>query len=123
MIRTTMRNHKAGIIALFSLLLFAIPHSAAAQAGNADEGQKLFTQNCVSCHGPDGSGSTAIGKAVGAKDLRSPEAKKLTDAEISTQIEKGKGNMPPFASTLNKAKITDLVAYVRELGKKPAGGK
>ena len=120
MISTTLRNYKTGAIALLALLLLAIPHLAAAQAGNADEGQKLFTQNCVSCHGPDGSGNTAIGKAVGAKDLRSPEAKKLTDAEISTQIEKGKGNMPPFASTLNKAKITDLIAYIRELGKKPA---
>ena len=123
MLTKIIRKYKVSAIVLLSMILFAIARPAAAQAGNADEGQKLFTQNCVTCHGPDGSGSTAIGKAVGAKDLRSPEAKKLTDAEISTQIEKGKGNMPPFAGSLNKAKITDLVAYVRELGKKPAGSK
>jgi len=100
-----------------------ISHSAAAQAGNAADGQKLFETNCAKCHGPDGSGNTAIGKAVGAKDLRSPEAKKLTDAEIYTQIDQGKGNMPPFGDSLGKAKVNDLVAYVRELGKKPAATK
>jgi mono/diheme cytochrome c family protein len=118
MLTKIIRKHKVSAIVLLPLILFAIARPAAAQAGNADEGQKLFTQNCVSCHGPDGSGSTAIGKAVGAKDLRSPEALKLTDAQIATQINQGKGNMPPFAGSLNKANVSDLVAYVRELGKK-----
>lgn len=118
-----MSNYRVTSIALLPLFLFAIPHSAAAQAGNAEKGKELFQQNCERCHGPDGSGNTPIGKAVGAKDLRAPEAQKLTDAQIYTQIDKGKGNMPPFGDTLDKAKIDDLVAYVHELGKKEAGGK
>jgi mono/diheme cytochrome c family protein len=123
MFTTIIREHKAGVFGLVLLFLFAIPHPAAAQVGNADEGQKLFVKYCVSCHGPDGSGSTAVGKAMGAKDLRSPEAKKLTDAEISTQINKGKGNMPPFGSSLKKEKVDDLIAYIRELGKKQEADK
>jgi mono/diheme cytochrome c family protein len=123
MLTTIIRKYKLGAIALLPLFLFAIPHSAAAQAGKAEEGQELFKQNCAKCHGPDGSGNTPIGKAVGAKDLRAPEALKMTDAEISTQIDKGKGNMPPFGDTLDKAKINDLIAYVRELGKKQTGAK
>ena len=123
MLTTIMRKYKIGAIALLPLFLFAIPHSAAAQAGKAEEGQELFKKNCVTCHGPDGSGSTAVGKAVGAKDLRAAEALKMSDAEISTQIEKGKGNMPPFGETLDKAKINDLIAYIRELGKKKTGDK
>ena len=126
MLTIIIRKCKVGAIALFPLFLFAIPHSAAAQtaqAGRSEEGQELFKQNCAKCHGPDGSGNTPIGKAVGAKDLRAPEALKMTDAEISTQIDKGKGNMPPFGDTLDKAKINDLIAYVRELGKKQTGAK
>jgi mono/diheme cytochrome c family protein len=123
MFSSVIRKCKVGTIALLPLLLFAFPHSAAAQAGNAADGQKLFETNCAKCHGPDGSGNTAIGKAVGAKDLRSAEAKKLTDAEIYTQIDQGKGNMPPFGDSLGKAKVNDLVAYVRELGKKQAAAK
>ena len=123
MLTIIIRKYKVGAIALLPLFLFAIPYSAAAQAGKAEEGQKLFDQNCAKCHGPDGSGDTAIGKAVGAKDLRAAEAQKMTDAEIYTQIDKGKGNMPPFGDTLDKAKINDLIAYVRELGKKQTGAQ
>jgi cytochrome c6 len=123
MLERIVRKYKIGAWAILLLFLFALPHPAAAQAGNADEGQKLFETNCSKCHGPDGSGDTAIGKAVGAKDLRSPEALKLTDTQIFTQIDQGKNNMPPFGGTLDKAKINDLVAYVRALGKKKAPAK
>jgi mono/diheme cytochrome c family protein len=108
------RKHRVGAIALLPLFLFVLPHVVAAQS----DGQKLYDTNCAKCHGPDGSGSTAVGKAVGAKDLRAAEAKKLTDAEIFTQIDQGKGNMPPFGGSLNKAQINSLVPIIRDLGKK-----
>jgi len=116
-------KYKVGAFAVLPLLLLAMPRSAAAQAGNAGEGQKTFEATCAKCHGPDGSGDTAIGKAVGAKDLRSPEAQKLTDAQIFAQIDQGKNNMPPFGGTLDKAKINDLVAYVHVLSKKGVAKK
>ena len=108
-----------GAVALLSLLLFAFPRLAAAQS----DGQKLYDTNCAKCHGPDGSGNTTVGKAVGAKDLRAAEAKKLTDAEIATQIDQGKGNMPPFGGTLNKAQIDSLIPIIREFSKKAAAPK
>src|SRR5216683_5007934 len=82
MLERITRKHRVGAIALLPLFLLAFPHFAAAQA----EGQKLFDTTCAKCHGPDGTGNTVVGKAVGAKDLGSPEAKKLTDAEIQAQI-------------------------------------
>jgi len=123
MLITMARKYKVGALALLPLFLFAMPRTAAAQAGKAEDGQKLYEVNCVKCHGPDGSGNTPIGKAVGAKDLRAPEAQKLTDAQIFTQIDQGKGNMPPFGDALGKAKINDLIAYVHVLIKKPGGAK
>jgi len=123
MLARLLRKYKIGAMAILPLFLFAIPHSAAAQAGKAEEGQKLFEVNCAKCHGPDGSGDTPIGKAVGAKDLHSAEAQKLTDAQIFTQIDQGKNNMPPFGGSLDKAKINDLVAYVKVLRKKAAEKK
>jgi mono/diheme cytochrome c family protein len=39
------------------------------------------------------------------------------------QIEQGKGNMPPFGGTLNKAQIDSLIPIVRGFGKKSAGAK
>ena len=87
MLEKITRKHRVGAIALLPLFLFAFPHFVAAQS----DGQKLFDTNCAKCHGPDGTGNTVVEKAVGAKDLGSPEAKKLTDAEIYTQIDQGKG--------------------------------
>lgn len=113
------RKNIVGVLVLLPLLLIMMPRSAAAQS----DGQKLFDTNCAKCHGPDGSGNTVVGKAVGAKDLGSAEAKKLTDAEIHTQIDQGKGNMPPFGGTLNKAQIDSLIPIVRAFGKKTAGAK
>jgi len=119
MLERISRKFGFGVMALLPLFLFAFPHFAAAQS----DGQKVFDTNCAKCHGPDGSGNTAVGKAVGAKDLGSAEAKKLTDAEIHTQIEQGKGNMPPFEGTLNKAQIDSLIPIVRAFAKKSAGAK
>jgi mono/diheme cytochrome c family protein len=113
------RKCRVGVIAILPLLLFALPQFAAGQS----DAQKLYDTNCAKCHGPDGSGSTVVGKAVGAKDLRSAEAKKLTDAEILTQIDQGKGNMPPFGGTLNKAQIESLIPIVREFSKKATAAK
>jgi len=109
-----MKTRKVWSLALLPLFLFALPHFASAQV----DGQKLFDQTCAKCHGADGTG-----KAVGAKDLGSAEAKKLTDAEIRTQIEQGKNNMPPFSGSLNKDQIDSLIPIVRGFGKKTAAAK
>lgn len=104
-------------------LLFAVMWASTSQAGSVQEGKKIFEDKCAKCHGEDGSGDTVIGKAVKAADLRSADAKKKTDAELYQQIDKGKGNMPPFGSSLDKEQINDLISYVREFGKGQAAGK
>lgn len=113
------RKYRAGVLTILPLLLFAFPHLAAAQS----DGQKVFDTNCAKCHGADGTGNNTLGKAVGAKDLGSAEAKKMTDAEIHTQIEQGKNNMPPFGGTLSKAQIDSLIPIVRGFGKKAGASK
>lgn len=109
---------------LLAALLFMLGLPGTARAGNTtEEGQRLFQEKCVKCHNDDGSGTTVIGKALGAADLRSADVQKKTDADFYTQIDKGKGNMPPFGSGLDKAQISELVAYVRQLGKKQVATK
>jgi mono/diheme cytochrome c family protein len=110
---------KAGLNALMGVLTLGAT-SALAQTGNAQQGQKIFAEKCVRCHAEDGSGNSAVGKALGAADLRSADIQKKTDAQFYTQIDKGKGNMPPFGTSLDKGQIDDLVAYVRQIGKKSA---
>jgi mono/diheme cytochrome c family protein len=78
----------------------------------------LFKSKCVLCHGEDGSGDTPSGKALKAKDLKSEETRKKSDAEITQVITKGQNTMPAFGQTLKPDQIQQLVAYIRHLGKK-----
>jgi mono/diheme cytochrome c family protein len=112
------RIFRSGIVTIAAgAMLFLTVAGSASTASAADTGESLFKANCAVCHGEDGH-PTATGKALNAKDLTSAEAQKLTDAQITTQIENGKNNMPPFKSTLNASQVKLLVAYVRTLGKK-----
>jgi mono/diheme cytochrome c family protein len=91
----------------------ALPSAMQAQS---DSG-KLFKTNCALCHGADGSGDNPTGKAFHAKDLRSAEVQKQTDAELAEVITKGRGKMPAFGTKIKPDDVTKLVAYLRALPK------
>ena len=99
---------------LFLALAFTLFLSASARA---DDAAATFKTKCAGCHGPDGKGNTAAGKAVGAHDFGSPEVKKMSDADLAGIISMGKNKMPAYAKTLKDPEIKGLVAYVRSLGK------
>jgi mono/diheme cytochrome c family protein len=101
------------ILALALLLLMA-PQSLLAQSG----GEALYKQKCQVCHGPAGAGDTVMGKKLGAKDLKSPEVQKQSDADITNVIKNGKDKMKGFEGKLTNDEIKSLVAYVRDLAKK-----
>jgi mono/diheme cytochrome c family protein len=77
----------------------------------------LYKANCVVCHAADGSGNSPSGKALKAKDLRSDEVQKKSDAELADGIAKGQGKMPAFGKKLKPEQIQQLVSYVRQLAK------
>src|SRR5271165_3810514 len=100
-----------------TLVLFAslaIPSALLAQS----DAEKTFKANCVLCHAADGSGNSPTGKAFKAKDLRSDEVQKKSDAELTATITKGQGKMPAFGSKFSPDMIKSLVAYIRSLAKK-----
>ena len=96
-------------------VLFFQTLAIAAQAEN--DPAKFFKANCILCHSADGSGSGPTGKALHAKDLRSDEVQKQTDATLGESISKGKGKMPAFGTRLSADDVTKMVAYVRSLKK------
>jgi mono/diheme cytochrome c family protein len=78
---------------------------------------KIYKTNCTLCHGADGSGDGPTGKALHAKDLRSDEVQKESDATLSEIIIKGKGKMPAFGAKIKPDDVTKMVAYIRALPK------
>jgi mono/diheme cytochrome c family protein len=101
------------MLALFATAL-VLPAPARADAA---AGAQLYKDKCVGCHGADGSGSTPMGKALKAGDLRKPEIQAKKDAELAASITNGKGKMPAQKGNLNAAQIAEIVTYVRTLGK------
>jgi len=98
------------IIALtIALFVFAMP------AAHADDAA-TYKAKCAVCHAVDGT-PTAPGKAMGAHDFRSDEVQKMSDAELTTIIAKGKNKMPGYEKQLKPEDIKGLVAYIRAMKK------
>ena len=81
-------------------------------------GGPLFKAKCAACHGADGKGEVPVGKKLGARDLSSAEVQGQSDAQLADVVTKGKNKMPKYDGKLTKDQIGELVAYIRELGKK-----
>ncbi len=98
----------AGLVLAGSVLL-----SAPARADSA--GAATFKTKCAACHGADGKGETAIGKADKIRDLGSADVQKQTDDELAGIIGNGKGKMPAYGKSLKADQIKELVAFIRTL--------
>jgi len=99
----------------FALLLafFLLP-----AVGARADAEANYKAKCAGCHGPDGTGSTAAGKAMKVRDFHDPEVQKETDAELTDIITNGKNKMPKYGDKLKDTEIRELAAYVHTLGKK-----
>lgn len=103
------------------IMIAAILTGVIASSAQGADPQTNWSNNCVVCHGQDGSANTPMGKALSAKNLRSAEVQaSFTDAEAVEAIKNGvKRNgamaMLAFGGTLTDDEIKALVAYVRTL--------
>ena len=94
-------------------LLSVVVSAGLAYAGAA-EGKDLYNAKCQSCHGANGEGKAAIGKAFGVTmtPLGSKEVKAMSDADLKKVILSGKGKMKAVAGVSDK-QADDIVAYVK----------
>jgi len=108
---------------LFPFLL-AAGMGAQTPMKSVDELRAFFSQNCVKCHGPDGSAHSAEGKKLGGFDFTDPKkAAKETDADMVKTIRKGiffGMVMPSFKDRLTEA---DAALLVKEVLRKAEKGK
>ncbi|MBL8236536.1 MAG: c-type cytochrome [Bryobacterales bacterium] len=84
----------------------------------AEDAAALYKTKCFGCHGATGAGKPALA----GSNLLTPEAKKLTDAEMKAAIAEG-GKKAKAAHAFAKkgvtaAQVDSLLAYVRGLQKK-----
>ena len=107
----------AGAVSLpaMTAMLFSPPPVSGSTMG---DGAAIYKGKCAMCHGADGSGDTAVGKKLGLRDLRSAPVQGQSDTQLFQVIAKGKGKMPAFEKSLGADQIRDVVAYLRQLGRR-----
>ncbi len=103
-----MKRFAAAILVIGLISMVAMPAMAADAAAD-------YKAKCQMCHAADGKGNPGMVKSMGVKDLTSAEVQKMSDADLKTAIEKGKGKMKGYAGQVDSAA---LVAYIRSLAKK-----
>jgi cytochrome c6 len=109
----TLRRSLRGTKSVIGIIVMLAGLSLAAQSQN--DSAALYKSKCAMCHGADGAGSTPAGKAMGAKDFRSPEVAKESDADLQAVIENGRNKMPAYKGKLTADQIGGLVKYIRQL--------
>jgi mono/diheme cytochrome c family protein len=110
------RIDRAGKITLATAVLAGLVLlSTPARADNTAEA--TYKAKCAMCHGADGKGETATGKAMKAKDFASEEVQKMSAEDLGEAISKGKGKMPAYKA-FTPEQVKDLAAYVKAFGKK-----
>jgi competence protein ComEA len=94
----------------------------ACSASSAQDVSSTYAARCANCHGADGSGNTALGRALKLHDLRSPDVKKVSQLELATIIAKGmdRGRMPGFEKKLGTDMVVQLAAYVQSIDSQAA---
>ena len=103
-------------ISILALVVLFQPNSQAASI-TAGDGGETFKAKCAACHGADGTGQTAAGKAMKIRDLTSADVQAQTDDQLNDIVAKGKGKMPGYEKTLGADKCKELVTYIRTLKK------
>lgn len=114
--------------------LIALAAATAVSAQNKDEGKKLYTTYCSSCHGDNGKGDGPAAASLPVKPANHTDGNvmnKIPDKTLFDIISKGgpaggKSNfMPAWGGALKENQIQDIVVYLRSIANPPykGGGK
>ncbi len=80
-------------------------------------GRADYAQFCIRCHKPDGAGGLfelEDGKKLKIPSLREGPALKLSDQELSKQINNGGDGMPAYKNKLDQKRIDELIRFIHK---------
>jgi len=75
-------------------------------------GEKIYTVNCVSCHGTPGKGNF-LNLVPSPGDPATEKIQRNTDGEIFFKVSNGRGQMPSFKNSLSTNEIWHVISFVR----------
>lgn len=88
-------------------------------ANDIKAGKKIFTQNCIICHGIKGKGDGMASAALTPKpaNFSSSTVQSQTDGELFWKMTNGNPPMASYKDILTKTQRWQLVAYLRTFKK------
>jgi mono/diheme cytochrome c family protein len=101
------------VLFLSAALGLAVAGTAVAQ--QPVDAAALYTHTCASCHGPHGTPSPAMARAMaGIPDFAAASMATVPDSVLRDAIMDGKGRMmAAYKSRLSPAEVTALVRYLK----------
>jgi mono/diheme cytochrome c family protein len=80
-------------------------------------GERLFTINCISCHGTPGKGNFLKNLVPPPGDPATEKIQHNLDGEIFYKVSQGRGPMPSFKNVLTPSDIWSIISYLRTFNK------
>lgn len=80
----------------------------------AEDGGAIYKSKCAMCHGPTGTPSAGMAKAMGIKPVSDPSMQALTLTQIASTVKNGKGKMHPIAG-LTDPQVQAVAAFFKTL--------
>jgi mono/diheme cytochrome c family protein len=94
------------------------PNPVKATPESIEAGKKIYSYDCVMCHGALGDGKTGPAKEMKIPNFTDPAfLKDRPDGELFYVIKNGRGDMPREGDRVKPEQIWDLVNYIRFLSK------
>jgi hypothetical protein len=79
-------------------------------------GEKLYSVNCISCHGIPGKG-TFLKLVPPPGDPATEKIQRNNDGEIFYKVTTGRGQMPSFKSVLTSTDVWNIISYIRSFNR------
>jgi len=92
------------------MLAAGLTFAGAVFGADINNGGRLYSLHCVSCHGPNG-----VPTMVGAPDFKRSQVLLRPDAQLTQSLKRGRGAMPAYLGIMNERELLDVVAYLRTL--------
>ena len=124
---------KSVLAAAFSIALICAAGTVAAQSGEPAKGERLFNQQCKTCHTVDKGGANGLGpnlfglfgrKAGTNEGFASSDAIKKSgivwdDATLADYLKDPKGKVPDtkmvYAGLKRPEQLADIIAYLKKV--------
>jgi len=85
---------------------------------NLIEGELIYKNNCMSCHGTPGQNNFLRELNPQPGDPAGEEYQMNSDGELFYKVSEGRGQMPGFKNVLSQNDIWSLISYVRSFNPK-----